>query len=47
LVEEAFVKSDRILREENGYLINATRGGKLEVLERKSFDNILSELTVE
>jgi hypothetical protein len=34
LTEETFIKLDKKLKENNGFLINATRGGKLEVLER-------------
>jgi hypothetical protein len=41
LVEEAFIKCDKLLRSEGGFLINSTRGGKLEVLERRSFDDIV------
>lgn len=41
LVEESFIKCDKVLREENGYLVNITRGGHLEVLERKDFDEII------
>lgn len=37
LVEEAFMKSDIILRQDGGFLKNATNGGKLEVLDRISF----------
>lgn len=41
LIESTFVKMDSVLREENGFLINATNGGKLEVLERKTLDEVL------
>ncbi len=42
LVEEAFMKSDMILRKEGGALKNATNGGKLEVLERVDFGSLVS-----
>lgn len=41
LVEEAFKKSDAILRKEGGFLKNATNGGKLEVLERINFKYLI------
>ncbi len=41
LVEETFVKLDSKLRCNNGFLINATHGGKLEVLERKNLKDVL------
>lgn len=44
LVEESFIKCDRILREENGFLINATNGGYLEVLDRLDFSCIIKKL---
>ncbi|MBA6233499.1 MULTISPECIES: 6-hydroxymethylpterin diphosphokinase MptE-like protein [unclassified Colwellia] len=34
VVEDAFKKSDEFLRQNGGFIKNATRGGKLEVLER-------------
>lgn len=42
LVEEAFSACDVELRKENGYLLNITRGGRLEVLERKNFEDVIS-----
>lgn len=47
LVEESFAKCDKTLREENGFLINATNGGHLEVLERVEFLNIITTLEKE
>lgn len=41
LVEEAFIKCDKIFRQENGFLKNATKGGKLEVLERINFEHVI------
>lgn len=41
LVEEAFYKCDQVMRAEGGFLKNATRGGKLEILERIEFDEII------
>ncbi|MEM8938858.1 MAG: hypothetical protein AAGC64_05890 [Bacteroidota bacterium] len=41
LVEEAFIKCDKIMRAEEGFIVNITRGGKLEVLERKDVESIL------
>lgn len=40
-IEKSFCWADRFLRKQGGWLINATRGGKLEVLDRKNFDEIL------
>lgn len=41
LVEEAFHKCDMIMREEGGFIKNATRGGKLDILERANFDAMI------
>ncbi len=41
LTEETFIKLDKKLRENDGFLINATHGGKLEVLKRRQLKNIL------
>ena len=43
LVEEAFTKADLFLRKEGGFVVNATRGGKLEVLQRLEFEDALLE----
>lgn len=43
LIEQSFKECDRILREEGGFLINATNGGKLEVLERRDFASLFSK----
>jgi hypothetical protein len=40
-IEKSLCWADRFLRKQGGWLINATRGGKLDVLERKNFDQIL------
>lgn len=37
-IEEAFQICDRFMRSRGGWIKNATRGGKLEVLEREDFD---------
>lgn len=42
LIEEAFIKSDKIMRSEGGYIINVTRGGCLEVLERQTLEEYLN-----
>lgn len=39
-IEKSFKLCDNFLRSEGGWLKNATRGGKLEVLERVDFDKI-------
>jgi len=41
VVEDAFKKSDEFLRSKNGFIKNATRGGKLEVLERIDVNEIV------
>jgi hypothetical protein len=41
VVEDAFIKSDELLRSKSGFIKNATRGGKLEVLERVDIDEII------
>jgi hypothetical protein len=43
LVEETFTKFRDVLISDGGYLINATRGGKLEVLIRQEFDDVVSQ----
>ena len=40
-IEKSLCWADRFLRKQGGWIINATRGGKLDVLERKNFDQIL------
>jgi hypothetical protein len=42
--ESCLVECDNFLRAKGGYLKNATRGGKLEVLERVNFDVLIKEL---
>jgi len=41
LIEDSFVYADRYLRQRNGFLLNATRGGRLEVLERVDFEEAI------
>ena len=41
VVEDAFKKSDELLRTSCGFIKNATRGGKLDVLERINIDEIM------
>jgi hypothetical protein len=41
IMEKSLLWADRFLRKQGGWLINATRGGKLDILERKNFDNII------
>lgn len=43
LVEEAFVKSDKLMRKSEGYILNTTRGGKLECLERIDLDTFIDK----
>lgn len=38
LIEDSFRYADQFLRKEGGFVVNATRGGKLEVLERVEFE---------
>lgn len=38
LIEDSFRFADKSLRKQGGFLVNATRGGKLEVLERIEFE---------
>ncbi|MEA5533512.1 hypothetical protein [Crocosphaera sp. XPORK-15E] len=38
MIEKSFQACDLFLRSQGGWLKNATRGGKLEVLERIDFD---------
>jgi len=42
LVEEAFIKCDQALKLENGFLKNATNGGKLEILQRVKFKDVIT-----
>jgi len=42
LIEESFQICDRLLRSRGGWVKNATRGGKLEVLERIDFDEVVA-----
>lgn len=42
MIEKSFQTCDRFLRSQGGWLKNATRGGKLEVLERIDFDLAMS-----
>jgi hypothetical protein len=41
LIEESFSLCDKFLRNNGGYVKNATRGGKLEVLERIDIEDVL------
>ncbi|MEL4307328.1 6-hydroxymethylpterin diphosphokinase MptE-like protein [Joostella sp. CR20] len=41
LVEQAFVECDNFLRKNGGMLLNATNGGKLEVLDRISYKDLI------
>lgn len=43
LVEEGFKKSNDHLKKHKGKVINCTHGGKLEVLKREDFYNIINE----
>ena len=40
-IEQAFKECDRFLREKGGFLINYSRKTKLEVLEKRNFDDCL------
>ena len=40
-IEKSLRWADRFLRKQGGWLINATKGGKLDILERKSFDEAI------
>ncbi len=40
-IEQAFKECDRFLRERDGFLINCSRKTKLEVLEKRSFDDCI------
>jgi len=42
LVEYSFKECDKVLRLENGFLKNATHGGKLQVLERIAFNELIN-----
>jgi hypothetical protein len=41
MIEKSLTWADRFLRKRQGWIINATRGGKLDVLERKNFDQAI------
>ena len=41
MIEKSLAWADRYLRQRGGWLINATRGGQLDVLERKNFDEVI------
>ena len=43
LIQDTFVKCDSILRNDEGFLKNATNGGQLEVLERVSFKDLIEQ----
>lgn len=43
LVEDAFLRCDKFLRQHGGFLKNATVGGKLEVLERIDLTDLVSD----
>jgi hypothetical protein len=43
-IEESFILCDKFMRERSGWVKNATRGGKLEVLERMDFDDALMKM---
>jgi len=47
LVEEGFKKADNFLRTAGGYVVNATHGGKLEVLNRIPLDEIIGDIQSE
>ena len=41
MIEKSLTWADRFLHKRDGWIINATRGGKLDVLERKNFDEAI------
>jgi hypothetical protein len=41
LIEDSFSYADEMLRKEGGFLVNATRGGNLEVLERVELEDAI------
>lgn len=41
LIEQSFKECDLFLRSKNGFLLNGTKGGKLNVLERRDLNEIL------
>jgi hypothetical protein len=45
LIEDSFIRCRRDLEELGGSIVNATRGGHLEVLPRANFDEIVKSLT--
>jgi hypothetical protein len=40
-IEKSLRWADRFLRKRGGWILNATRGGKLEILERINFDEVI------
>ena len=40
-IEQAFKECDRFLREKGGFLINCSRKTKLEILEKRNFDDCI------
>ena len=42
-IEEAFKVCNNFLRAKGGWVKNATRGGKMEILERVDFDSVINE----
>ncbi|MCP5107720.1 MAG: hypothetical protein GY950_30310 [bacterium] len=44
MIEKSLVWADRFLRKKGGWIINAIRGGKLEILERKPFEEVIDNL---
>lgn len=44
LVESGFQQADKFLRGQGGCIVNATNGGRLEVLERKSLEDVLKDV---
>ncbi len=44
MIEKSLRWADCFLREKGGWMINATRGGKLEILERKSLAKMMQKL---
>lgn len=44
IIEQSFQTCDQVMRAQGGWIKNATRGGKLEVLERLDFDWVLQNL---
>jgi len=46
VIEKSLRRADRFLRKRGGWIINATRGGKLEILERKNFDEVFKRIAL-